>query len=289
MRTLAMLACLAGVMPTATAQQPGPPPVSLPQPSHPPIVPAPSPAFDPAKPNEVGPVWTYHDEKRPFIIMALPAGHSETRIFTIRNTGPDATGPMRFWIESEGGTGPSRIVKIDPASDCVTRGAAPNGTCSVNLTVTAVADGQFMAHVRFPQGIRNGPPGVTLRTILEIHGYGTGFGTKLPDGVVGNGSRCPALGSHGEIALSNFGHGSGYTQQNPEGPGFILSTAECKKIEFTRGRMDNEEGRICERPVVKQYRASSVGGPWTFVSQKEQGFRLALLCENDILKLAIGH
>jgi hypothetical protein len=130
---------------------------------------------------------------------------------------------------------------------------------------------------------------VTLRTILEIHGYGTGFGTKLPDGVVGNGSRCPALGSHGEIALSNFGHGSGYTQQNPEGPGFILSTAECKKIEFTRGRMDNEEGRIYERPVVKQYRASSVGGPWTFVSQKEQGFRLALLCENDILKLAIGH
>jgi hypothetical protein len=168
MRKLATLACLAGacVMSAATAQQAGPPPVSLPQASQAPRVPAPSPAFDPAKPNEVGPVWTYHDEKRPFIIMALSAGHA-------------VTGPMRFWIESEGRTGPSRVVKIDPASDCVTLGAAPNETCSVNLTVTAVADGQFMAHVRFPQGIRNGPPGVTLRTILEIHGYGTGFGTKV--------------------------------------------------------------------------------------------------------------
>ena len=282
MRKFAVLAYLAGLcaMSPATAEQAGPP---MPQPSN---VEAPPPAFDPAKPGEVGPVWTYHDEKRPFIIMALPAGHSETRIFTIRNTGPEATGPMRFWIESsEGVTGPGRIVKIDPTSDCVTHGVAPSGTCSVNLIVAAVADGQFMAHVRFRQGVRNGPPGVTLRTILEIHGYGTGFGTKLPEGAIGNGSRCPAVGSRAEVALSNFFHGSAYTQQDPNGSGFILSTAECEKIEFARGRMDNEEGRACVGPAVKQYKAPSVGGPWTLVSQDEQMPRLSLLCKNDIFQL----
>lgn len=195
---------------------------------------------------------------------------------------------MRFWIDGEGGTGPSRIVKVDPASGCVTRGAAPNATCSVKLTVTATADGQFMVHVRFPQGIHNEPPGVTLRTILEIHGYGTGFGIKLPDGVAGNGSGCPALGSHAEVALSSFGRGIGYTQQDPEGPDFVLNTAECQKIEFARGRMDSEEGRACQRAVVKQYKAPLVGGPWTLVSQKERRFGFELLCKNDILRLAFG-
>jgi hypothetical protein len=126
---------------------------------------------------------------------------------------------------------------------------------------------------------------VTLRTILEIHGYGTGFGTKLPDGVIGNGSRCPAIGSHAEVALSNFGHGSAYTQQDPKGSGFILGTAECERVEFARGRMDNEEGRVCGRLVVKLYKAPSVGGPWTLVSQDQRMYRLNLLCENDIFKL----
>jgi hypothetical protein len=248
----------------------------------------PGPAFDPAKPDEIGPVWTHNDAPQPFIVMALPAGHSETRTFTVRNPGPGPTGPMRFWIDSEGGTGQSRIVKIDPASPCVTIGAPVNETCTVNVTVTAPADGQFMVHVRFLQGVHNEPPGrVTLRTILEIHGYGTGFGTKLPDGVVGNGSRCPAANSRAEVALSNVYRGSGYPYPDPDGPGFTLTTAECESLVPSPGR-GSQVGRGCERPIKKQYRAPSITGPWTLVSRQEKAFRgLALLCENDILTLVI--
>jgi hypothetical protein len=276
---------------SAAAQQAVPPSVSFTQASPPAIVPTPSLAFDLAKPDEVGPVGTYQDEKRPLIIMGLPAGHSETRIFTIRNTGPLATGPMHFWIEGEDGNGPSRIVKLDPDSDCITRGAAPNETCSVSLTVTAVADGEFMAHVRFLAGIRNGPPRLTLRTILEIHGYGTGFGTKLPDKVVGNGALCPVIGARAEIALSSVvGRETGYPQHEPKGLGLILSTVECEKVESTSGRMESKAGRSCERPVLKLYKAPSVGGPWTLFSQREGTVRfVALLCENDILKLVQVH
>lgn len=280
---VAVLACLAEACVTSAAAQQAPPP------SPPAIRLPPAPEFDPVKPGEVGPVWTYHDAKRPFIVFALLAGQSESRVFTIRNTGPSATGPMHFWIESEDGRGPSRIVKIDRDSDCVTRGVAPGETCSVKLTVTAIADGQFLAHVRFPPGVRNGPSDWVLGTILEINGYGTGFGTKLPDGVVGNGSRCPVIGAPAEIALSTpIGRSVGYLQPDPDRPGFTLSTAGCEKIEFAPGR-HNEEGRACARPVVKQYTAPSMAGPWTLSSRRDGGLRaVAMLCENDVLKLVLA-
>lgn len=186
----------------------------------------------------------------------------DVKTFFIKNVGNKISPPLNLRVETSPSLGQiSSEWDIDPYSNCLTQSINPDEICHITVRALPKQDGQFRGYIKLTHTAR------IERELLKLTGYASGIDGKLPTGVLGNGSACPALGSSAEIALSfDAPHKySGYFSVDDKGAATLFTVA-CSAWK----KKTDEDIYYCEPQSIdisgqqiKEYKGESIQGPWT--------------------------
>lgn len=143
--------------------------------------------------------WNLKGADTHFIISNNTDQNNDTKTFYIRNTGsaPEAIRDLKITdiIDQLKTTW-----EILPASTCVKDKTLPPATdCSVVVRAKPVMDGQINSVIKIYAD------NDLSSNVLFLGGYAQGVAGTLNDGILGNGSPCPSIGTPAEVAVSATG------------------------------------------------------------------------------------
>jgi hypothetical protein len=206
---------------------------------------------------------------------------SDTKTFRIRNN----SGSAKFVVPqvSDKIGHEKKTWSILSSSTCLRQMIKPGSDCTLLVQAKPDMDGQMNAFI----GFYHGEPEKNANW-LALSGYARGISGKLPDNVIGNGDRCPALGARAEVAISSTGGFNsndgyfdlGYGQGKPK-----LATAECDHWEAGQNGdlVCNNPGTGVHTATQRFYQGETTSGPWQQTRVEQRYITASIVCREGLV------